>query len=253
MSNAAPVRRPTVRLTPSSVTEPFSAMNRESAPGASTVAPSAPASSRQSRTVATPSTCPVTRWPPSALPAAIAGSRFTALPGSSRPSVVRASVSPESSASKRPFPTATSVRQQPATATLSPTRQPVVDWLPLSMASRRPPPASTMATTVPTAVTMPVNMASMPRPQAQQQVAADVLPLHDRELQAPGEGGRRLEVRERARPAPQQCRREIQEQLVDEARGEQCARQARPALDQQLVDLPRREGGQCRIQVDAAR
>ena len=71
---------------------------------------------------------------------------------------------------------------------LSPMRQSAVGSAPVSMASRRPPPPSRTATTVPTAVTMPVNMASVPRPQAQQQVAADVLALHDRELQAPGQG-----------------------------------------------------------------
>ena len=68
-----------------------------------------------------------------------------------------------------------------------------------------------------------------------------------------GKRGRCFEVGERARTAAQQRRREIQQQLVGEARGKQRTGEAGTALDQKLVDLPRRESGQRRLQVDAAR
>ena len=56
-----------------------------------------------------------------------------------------------------------------------------------------------------------------------------------------GHRGRCLEVRKRPRTAPEQRRREVQEQLVDEAGGEQRPGEPGAALDEQLVHSAGRE------------
>src|SRR5450432_79825 len=83
----------TVRLTPSSATEPFSMKNGASSGESETSSTSAPASVRAAFTVHTPSTWPRTRWPPSRSERRSARSRWTCEPVRRVARVVRRSVS----------------------------------------------------------------------------------------------------------------------------------------------------------------
>ena len=73
-----------------------------------------------SRTTPTPSTWPVTRWPPRRSPSLTALSKFTRSPAFFKGKVVQARVSGDTSKSARGGSRATTVRQAPATATDSP-------------------------------------------------------------------------------------------------------------------------------------
>ena len=108
----------TVRLTPSTATEPFSTRYCASEDGASILA--VPPSCI-SRTRATPSTWPCTRCPPSRVASVTGRSRLTGAPGSRRESAVRRSVSSERSNERDRPSLATTVRQTPFTATEAPT------------------------------------------------------------------------------------------------------------------------------------
>src|SRR5690606_33892229 len=103
----------TVRLTPSTQIEPFSAMYFSSCSGAKNVQRWAPVSSSMPVTAPTPSTWPLTRCPPSRSPSRSARSRLSARPTGSVPSVVSDSVSAETSASKCVASNATTVRHAP--------------------------------------------------------------------------------------------------------------------------------------------
>src|SRR3954469_5478277 len=91
-------------------------------------------------------------WPPSRSPTRSEASRLTGLPGSRRPSAVRASVSGTTSKARGPSASIT-VRQTPATATESPTAA-----LAAVSAAATTSRESSKETTVPSSRTIPVNM-----------------------------------------------------------------------------------------------
>src|SRR4030095_231574 len=102
-----------------------------------------------------PSIWPLIRWPPRASPTRNASSRFTDAPAGNP--VVHRSVSAEASKSNVPDPFATTVRQQPFTATLSPTRVVRRSRSPVWTPTRTPSPCDVLEDTRPTACTIPVN------------------------------------------------------------------------------------------------
>src|SRR5207302_553559 len=159
--NRSPAVPATVRLTPSTATDPLSTMYRATGAGASiSIHQSSP---RRSRPVMrpTPSTWPCTTCPPRRSPTATARSTFTTSPTSQRPSVVRATVSPVRSASKRLPAIRVTVRHVPLTAMLSPTRTPSRAHRASTLNRSDPSPGRTARTT-PVASTMPVNIARDP-------------------------------------------------------------------------------------------
>src|SRR6266851_2514485 len=143
----------TVRLVPSTATEPFSTRKGRSSFGMSITI---------SRPAATPfidlilvvaSTWPCTRWPSSKPEAASGSSRLTCAPGFSAPRFVRRSVSGTTSATKIGPDFVTTVKQHPLTATLEPTfRRRAVG------ACSMPSLFASAITTVPTPLTIPVNI-----------------------------------------------------------------------------------------------
>src|SRR5213594_4441810 len=147
----------TVRLTPSTATDPWGISSGSSSRRGSPIRTRVVDSTRvTSSTVPTPSTCPRTRWPPRAPPNRSGRSRLTGSPGWSRPSVVRASVSGPSSNTKPSGGRSTTVRHAPFTATLAPTSLPS-SVAPACTPSRSTAPARTSVTTVPISSTIPVN------------------------------------------------------------------------------------------------
>src|SRR6266478_782478 len=122
ISTSRSLSRATVRLTPSTATEPCGISRGASAsPGHSIVSRAVSASRVSAATVPTESTCPWTRCPPTMPPSRIGRSRLTGSPTARSPSAVRASVSGPTSKRSLPAPTSTTVRQAPFTATLAPT------------------------------------------------------------------------------------------------------------------------------------
>src|SRR5262249_55941686 len=119
-SNARPRRSATVRLTPSSATDPFSTTNRDWPGGiVKRYVQELPALSILRR-CATPSTCPRTKCPESRSPQRRARSRFTRSPGRRTSRLDRRRVSPERSARSLREELIAAVRQTPETQTLSP-------------------------------------------------------------------------------------------------------------------------------------
>src|SRR3989441_2484558 len=150
----------TVRLTPSTATDPWGISSGSSSRRGSPIRTRVVDSTRvTSSTVPTPSTCPRTRWPPRAPPNRSGRSRLTGSPGWSRPSVVRASVSGPSSKTTSSSRRSTTVRHAPFTATLAPTSLPS-SVTPACTPSRSVVPARASATTVPISSTIPVNIYS---------------------------------------------------------------------------------------------
>ena len=84
------------------------------------------------------------------------------------------------------------------------------------------------------------------------QVVADILALDDRELESFRHGNRRLEVRERARAAAEQRRRQVDQEFVRESGRKQRAGKAGAAFDEQFVDLPRGEKLERSAEIDAS-
>src|SRR6266478_2962298 len=122
ISTSRSLSRATVRLTPSTATEPCGISRGASAsPGHSIVSRAVSACRVSAATVPTESTCPWTRCPPTMPPSRIGRSRLTGSPTARSPSAVRASVSGPTSKRSLPAPTSTTVRQAPFTATLAPT------------------------------------------------------------------------------------------------------------------------------------
>ncbi len=159
----------TVRLTPSTVIEPFSTRYRVMLCGSenrSTSQRGRPSASRspgaRPNRVPVASTWPWTRWPPSRSPSAIARSRLTREPAASAPRLERCSVSAITSALNSPVPAAscsglsTTVRQTPLTAMESPCRAPEQTSGPRRRI-REESPISSMETTSPSSSMMPVN------------------------------------------------------------------------------------------------
>src|SRR5260370_5000061 len=149
----------TVRLIPSTAMEPFSTAKGGSSFGSSITT---------SRPAATPfialillvaSTWPWTRWPSSNREAASGSSRLTRAPSFSAPRFVRRSVSGTTSATKIEPDFVTTVKQHPLTATLEPTfRRRAAE------ACSMPSLFASASTTVPTPLTIPVNI-HVPRDQ----------------------------------------------------------------------------------------
>ncbi len=132
-SNSAPLTAFTVRLVPSTVIEPLCAMYLASSRGARTVNWMARAFSSRLRTSPTPSTWPLTRWPPRRVVGVRAFSRFTRLPTFRCWKAVRARVSRLTSAQKPSPGSSTAVRQTPLTAMLSPSLTSPRSSLPVAM------------------------------------------------------------------------------------------------------------------------
>jgi len=147
----------TVRLMPSSATDPFSTTKGSSSRGISTATRIASPACSRLRMRPTPSTCPSTMCPPRRSPSASGRSRLTASPGRRSDSVVRRSVSTETSAEKPPLLRSTTVRQAPSTAMLAPCSRSASGSRVRTL--RRAPPPGTDATSamVPTSSTSPVN------------------------------------------------------------------------------------------------
>ncbi len=124
-------------------------------------------------------------WPPSSSPSFIGRSRLTQLPTARSPRLVFCSVTSINSVENACPSVATTVVQQPLTATLLP-----IFRLPpstrASIFNRRPPGRSSMASTVPVPSTIPVNM----RIQLQPDVFADTTAAAKREVRHLGELGR---------------------------------------------------------------
>src|SRR5216683_5934156 len=143
----------TVRLIPSTAMEPFSTTKGWSSSGMS-ITTSRPAETPFIDLIlVVASTWPWTRWPSSNPEAASGSSRLTRAPAFSAPRFVRRSVSGTTSATKVGPDFVTTVKQHPLTATLEPTL------------SRRAVGACSMpslfasaSTTVPTPLTIPVNI-----------------------------------------------------------------------------------------------
>src|ERR1043166_3681730 len=91
--NVSPVTSFTVSDTPSSATEPFGAMNFASGFGTRNTKRAMPVMSSRETTSASPSMCPLTRWPPSSSPTFSDRSRLTRVPFDQRPTAVSRSVS----------------------------------------------------------------------------------------------------------------------------------------------------------------
>src|SRR6185369_4130093 len=165
-SNACRSSAATVRLTPSTATDPCGTSSGASAGPGSSIRTRAVDSTRVTRsTVPMPSTWPRTRWPRSAAPKRSGRSRFTTSPALSRPSVVRASVSGPSSKARPSARPATTVRQTPLTATLAPSSLPSRATR-VATSSRTTSPCRSTPRTVPSSSTIPVNIASAARDRA---------------------------------------------------------------------------------------
>src|SRR5438128_6910807 len=150
----------TVRLTPSTATDPWGISSGSSSRLGSAIRTRVVDSTRvTSSTVPTPSTCPSTRWPPSAPPKRSGRSRLTGSLGWSRPSAVRASVSGPSSKTNRSARRSTTVRHAPFTATLAPTSLPSRLTVALTLSRVASPPRAS-PTTVPISSTIPVNIST---------------------------------------------------------------------------------------------
>ena len=126
----------TVRLTPCSATEPFSVTKALSSAGTRTVRPTDSSRDSTATTVATASTWPETRWPPSRSDQRNAFSRFTG-PGASRPTV-RLRLSREMSTANPCSSGRITVMQAPLMATESPSFTSEASRPPQLTKSRRP-------------------------------------------------------------------------------------------------------------------
>src|SRR5688572_8783981 len=148
-------RAATVRLTPSRATDPLGTKNGASPDGNATVSQRASPSTRTSRTVPSPSTCPWTKWPPNRPLAAIARSRFTGCPAVTVPRVVTRAVSGPMSAANPEASRRVTVRHTPFTDTLSPSVRSAAISACISI--RRPFAVRAIWPTRPTASMRPVN------------------------------------------------------------------------------------------------
>src|SRR5947209_10814336 len=145
----------TVRLIPSTAIEPFSTRNGRSSFGMSTTTSRPAATPLIDLILVVKSTWPWTRWPSSRPLARRGSSTLTLDPAFSAPRLVRRSVSGTTSAKKVVGDRSTPVRQQPLTATLEPIfrRRAVAAFsIPRRLGST--------ATTLPTPLTIPVNISA---------------------------------------------------------------------------------------------
>src|SRR5215469_4603898 len=165
MVKTAPETSFTVSETPSSATEPFGATYFARASGALTSKTLENPDGAARTMLATPSTWPETRWPPSSSPARSERSRLISRPGLQLPSVVLLSVSSDTSSLKRAPPgagsTAVAVRQQPSQQIDAPSTMEAGSHGHAIV--KRP---FTAASTTPFACTRPVNIGVYPSPGA---------------------------------------------------------------------------------------
>src|SRR5690348_1043039 len=141
-NSATPSRqRATVRLIPSTASDPFSATYRCNSAGMLTPSHQLSPRSANSFTRPTPSTCPCTKCPPSRASAESGSSRLTTSPGLASAKDVLCSVSSERSAQKKSLPISTAVRQQPFTAILDPIFKSESIWAAPANPIRNLPPA----------------------------------------------------------------------------------------------------------------
>src|SRR3989442_15172700 len=157
-----------VRLTPSTVIDPWGMHTSRTPRGRPKPHPSPSPPRPSTRTTsATPSTCPCTRWPPSRTAGRTDGSRLTRRPRAYSANSVRSRVVSTTWTANPPFTRRSTVRHAPFTAMLSPFRNPLYGAriVSVSPVSRFPFPVSRVAlATVPTAATIPVNIAACPIP-----------------------------------------------------------------------------------------
>src|SRR5262245_43809820 len=156
-SNCASPRPATVRLTPSTATEPFRMKYGARSGGNRTVIQCASSWARMSSTRPVPSTWPWTKWPPMRPSARIDRSRFTSCDRRNPPSDVTRAVSGPISAWTSPCSARITVRQTPLTATLSPGASSAAR--PVRSRSRMPALVPLTSATSPTASINPVNIA----------------------------------------------------------------------------------------------
>ena len=149
----------TVRLTPSTAIDPFSTTYRSRSAGSSILTSSPSPTAVRSSTLATPSTWPWTRWPPRRPPRAMGRSRLTRSPAARPPRAVRRRVSATRSAANPAAVASATVRQQPLTATDSPSRSsPARNGASTSSRAPLASSAAARAATVPVPSTIPVNI-----------------------------------------------------------------------------------------------
>ena len=154
---AVPPSPDTVRLTPSTVTEPLSTTYRRSSAGSAMRTTSQCSPGARDRMTPVPSACPWTRWPPSRPPSWTGRSRLTGEPGASAPSPVRCRVSAITSAVNVLSVASVTVRQTPLTAIESPCRASAVTRGPRTV-SRAASASRSTATISPSSSTIPVNI-----------------------------------------------------------------------------------------------
>src|SRR6187431_1421963 len=260
--------RLTVRLTPSTATEPLTARKRASDDGASISSAHDSPSGSNRVTRPTPSTWPATRWPSRRASARIAFSRLTSALAASRPAVL-SRLSAEISTWKRRASgsSRTTVMQAPDRAMLSPrptsSRKPGGASIASTLPKPAPAPSGRASTMRPTPLTMPVNMrrlsppgryggvakASAAKPEAQ--VVAGPGEVDDAEIEALLQPLERPE-RGQAAAGAEQARREVDEQLVDQALLQQRGVELLAGFDVQLVDAASSKVGQHRGEIDLA-
>src|SRR6266487_4424691 len=150
----------TVRLTPSTVMAPWRTVVSSTSGGTRISTSIASSTSATPSTVPTPSTWPSTKCPPNRSPALSARSRLTLRPFFHSPINVRPSVVCTACTVKAPLRTFSTVRQAPLTAILSPFFTPLYDAFTRSST----PLFTCTASILPSASTIPVNIAVDPRP-----------------------------------------------------------------------------------------
>src|SRR5256886_1799396 len=156
-----------VKPTPSNVIDPCGTELSRTSRGTRRSYPHASPRRSARSTTATPSTCPCTMCPPRRSAARSARSRFTFRPLTYSPNRVRPAVVSITCTVNPLFTTRSTVRQAPFTAMLSPFFNPLngARIVRVRPVSRFPVPVSRDAlATVPTALTIPVNIAACPIP-----------------------------------------------------------------------------------------
>src|SRR6185437_12023033 len=220
----------TVSDTPSTVIEPFGAMNRCSGLGARIRRRCEPPSLSTDSTSPTPSTWPETMWPPSSSPTRAARSRLIRRPFVQPSSVVSDRVSPETSTANQSAPFSTTVRQQPAWLTEAPISR-VVRSKPVSISKRRSRLVSRTLFTRPRSVTIPVNISGLLV--ALPKVVADLADLGAPEVGRLGQRRNRQGAKRRPPLAADQQRRAEPLQGVDEPAAHEAGGHLTAALDEE--------------------
>src|SRR5262245_39881205 len=244
MRISGPSSAATVRLTPSTVIDPFWTTNGASSSGRRTVTVAPPSVSGSMAAIRpTPSTWPWPRWPPSRAARVTGRSRLTVAPARTDPRLVRSSVSPLRSNARVSSVRSTTVRQVPFTATDAP--------IGLSVATSgqrttsRPP---SSARTAPSSSTIPVNIGLHP------DVGTDLVDPHQGQIQ------RRVDRREplphhgaRRAGASDHTRREVLHDAVNGMVTQEAPREGRAAFQEHALDVALAEGLEEPSGRDAAR